>query len=142
MTFQNIIIGTNFSIDSNSRFWCSESKIDIENNVVFGPNVTIMPGDYNIRQIGEYIINVQEKLIDNDKDVYISQDTWIGCNVTILKGVTIGRGAVFGAGSVVVKDVPPYSIVDGNPAKIISYRFNEDEIKLHESILLKFKSVK
>lgn len=118
MTFQNIIIGTNVSIGSNSRFWCSESMIVIKNNFVFDPNVTIMAGDHNIRQIGEYIINVQEKLIDNDKNVYISQDTWIGCNVTILKGMTIGRGAVIVASIVLVKDVPPYSIVAGNQKKL------------------------
>ena len=52
-----------------------------------------------------------------------------GCNATILKGVTIGRGAVVAAGAVVAKDVPPYAIVGGIPAKIIKYRFDEETIK-------------
>jgi len=62
-------------------------------------------------------------------DVVIKNDVWIGYNVTILSGVTIGDGAVIGAGSVVVKDVPPYAIVSGNPAQIVRYRFSEGAIR-------------
>lgn len=53
----------------------------------------------------------------------------------ILKGVTIGRGSVVGAGAVVTKDVPPYAIVGGNPAKVIRFRFTKEQIKEHEKIL-------
>jgi len=62
-------------------------------------------------------------------DITIGNDVWIGFNVIILSGVTIGDGAVIGAGSVVVKDVPPYAIVSGNPARIVRYRFNEETIQ-------------
>jgi len=55
------------------------------------------------------------------KAVTIQDKVWIGFNAIILKGVTLGEGAIIGAGSVVTKDVPPYSIVGGNPAKIIRY---------------------
>jgi galactoside O-acetyltransferase len=53
------------------------------------------------------------------RPVIIQDKTWIGFNALILKGVTIGRGAIVGAGAVVTRDVPPYAIVAGNPAKII-----------------------
>jgi virginiamycin A acetyltransferase len=67
-------------------------------------------------------------------DIIIKNDVWIGVNCTILDGITIGNGAVIGAGSVVTKDVPPYAIVGGNPAKVIKYRFTKDIIDEIENI--------
>lgn len=61
-------------------------------------------------------------------DIIIGNDVWIGQNAIILSGVTIGNGAVIGAGSVVSHDVPAYAIVGGNPAKLIRYRFTEEQI--------------
>lgn len=81
------------------------------------------------------MFDVKKKREDDDLPVIIEDETWIGCNVTILKGVTIGRGAIVSAGSVVTKDVPCYSIVGGIPAKVLKYRFTEAEIKEHERIL-------
>lgn len=64
----------------------------------------------------------------------IGNDVWIGAGAFIRKGIKIGNGAIIGAGAVIVKDVPPYAIVGGNPAKIIKYRFDESTIqKLLES---------
>ncbi len=62
-------------------------------------------------------------------DVHIGSDVWIGSHVTIMSGVKIGDGAVIAANSHIVKDVPPYAMVGGNPAKIIKYRFTETQIK-------------
>lgn len=62
-------------------------------------------------------------------DVVIGHDVWIGYGVTILSGVTVGHGAVIGAGAVVSRDVEPYSIVAGNPARVVKRRFGESEIE-------------
>jgi acetyltransferase-like isoleucine patch superfamily enzyme len=62
-------------------------------------------------------------------DVVIGNDVWIGFGATILSGVKIGDGAVVGARAVVSKDVPPYAVVGGVPAKVLKYRFDEDMVK-------------
>lgn len=73
---------------------------------------------------------VNERLNVRRSKLVIGYDVYIGLNVTILHSVTqIGNGAVIAAGSVVVKDVPPYAVVGGNPAKIIKYRFTAEVIE-------------
>lgn len=62
------------------------------------------------------------------KKVIIGNDVWIGSHALILGGVKIGDGAVIGAGAVVTKDVPPYAVVGGVPARIIKYRFSQEII--------------
>ncbi len=61
--------------------------------------------------------------------IVLKDDVWLGENVLVLSGVTIGQGAVVGASSLVIKDIPPYAIVGGVPAKIIKYRFNDNIIE-------------
>ncbi len=70
-------------------------------------------------------IGDDEKLPENDQDIILEGDNWIGANAIILKGVTIGYGSIVAAGAVVTKSVPPYSIVGGVPAKVIKPRFPE-----------------
>lgn len=62
-------------------------------------------------------------------NVVVGNDVWLGSGCTIMSGVTIGDGAIVSANSLVVKSVPPYAIVGGNPAKIIKYRFTESQIE-------------
>lgn len=71
---------------------------------------------------------------EKEYQVVIGNDVWIGCNSLILGGVKIGNGAIIGAGAVVTKDVPPYSVVVGVPAKVIKYRFSEEQIEQLEMI--------
>jgi len=61
--------------------------------------------------------------------ICIGNDVWIGAGAIVRDGVSIGDGAIVGAGAVVTKDIPPYAVVGGNPARIIRYRFSEDYIR-------------
>lgn len=102
--------------------------------------VTIGPPEHDYERIsthpflhnGRYGILDENDLLEVskfNKPCTIGHDVWIGCNATILRGVTVGCGAVIGANALVNKDVPPYAIVGGVPARIIKYRFEKDIIE-------------
>lgn len=131
----NMSVGNNTSIPKGSTFFCTEAELKIGNNVIFGPNPTIITGDHRIDMIGKFITDSHDKLPENDVPVVIEDDVWTGANITILKGVTIGRGSVIAAGAVVTKSCPPYSIIGGVPAKVLKYRFTIDEVLKHEILL-------
>ncbi len=76
-----------------------------------------------------YSWTIKQVPFNEYKEVKIGNDVWIGANVLIVGGVSIGDGAVIGAGAIVTKDVAPYAIVGGIPAKIIRYRFPNDIIQ-------------
>lgn len=101
--------------------------------------VTIPPPEHNYHRLSLHpFIHLPNYGIFNDGEVIpsdmqnkplrIGNDVWIGCNSTILRGVTIGDGAIIAANALVNRDVPPYAIVGGVPAKIIKYRFNPEVI--------------
>jgi acetyltransferase-like isoleucine patch superfamily enzyme len=121
---------------NNVHIWgtildCARS-ISIENNVLISYGCVIADSDnrsvkYQIRK--DDFAHWQKKYHDWTTTKYapitICKEFWVGMRVEILKGVTIGEGAIVGAGSVVTKDVPPWTIVAGNPAHIIRENTNE-----------------
>jgi acetyltransferase-like isoleucine patch superfamily enzyme len=135
-SFENIEVGSDVSLGSGAVLMAANSRICIGNKVMFGPNVTVVAGNHNTSQPGKFMYDVIEKCPDDDQDVVIQNDVWIGSGVIILMGVTIGRGSIVGAGAVVNRDVPPYTVVAGVPAKAIGFRFSDPAIlRDHESAL-------
>lgn len=136
---KNIFVGNNVSIGEDARFMCTRAKIIMGDNIMFGPGVTCITGGHRMDIVGKPMIFVtnEEKRPEDDRNIVLEGDNWIGANVTILRGVTIGEGAVVAAGAVVTKDVPPYSIVGGVPAKVIKMRFSEEKIAEHKRLLQK-----
>lgn len=132
---ENISIGDNVFIPHGTTIMTTLAKVVFKSNIMIGPKLTIITGNHRTDVIGSYMTDVTNKRAEDDQNVVIEDDVWIGANVTILIGVTIGRGAVIAAYSVVTKDVPPYSIVAGAPAKVKKYRFTLEELKRLESIL-------
>ena len=123
------------SLGPGATIYTTGAKLKIKKHVISGPNLTIITGDHKYIP-GRWIdsIKADEKEPVYDQDVIIEEDVWIGANVTILKGVTIGRSSIIAAGSLVIKDVPPYCIVGGVPAKVLKQKWNEDGIKEHEML--------
>lgn len=95
------------------------NKVSIGNHVLIGKWVSIVDNDHgNTNKESLMIPPIERKLVSKGP-IVIGNHVWIGDKVTILSGVTIGEGAVIAANAVVTKDVPAYSVVVGNPAKIV-----------------------
>lgn len=120
------------SSDSNTKLYIG-NYCSIADNVEF-----LLGGEHNTDTISTYPFKVQNFGFDREAkskgDIIIKDDVWIGKNAIIFSGITIGQGAVIAAGAIVTKDVEPYSIVGGIPAKHIKYRFNNNIIKKLVSI--------
>lgn len=114
---EGLKIGNNSSIGPYSYIGCS-GYIEIGDNVMMSPRVSIYAENH---LFDDPDLTIKEQGVKREF-VKIEDDCWIAANTVILAGVTIGRGSVIAAGSVVNKDVPPYSIVGGVPAKVIKSR--------------------
>ena len=102
---------------------------------VISSECTIVPAAHNLTVGVPFYLSTTNHINDSDGDVIIAEDCWIGTGSILLPNIKIGRGAVVGAGSVVTKDIPPYAVVVGAPARIIASKFSLDQILKHESIL-------
>ena len=115
---------------------CDIANADIGNYCSIANYVAIGGGRHPVEWVGTSPVfycghdSISKKFTEfirqNPSRVSIGSDVWIGYRVIVMQGVTIGHGAVIGAGSVVTKDVPPYAIVAGVPAKFIKSRFSDD----------------
>lgn len=100
----------------------------IGTNVIF-----LLSGEHPYKGLSTYPFKVklgfQQLEATSKGDITVGDDVWLGHGVMICSGVKIGQGAIVAAGSVVVKDVPPYAIVGGNPAKFIKWRFEDEAVR-------------
>lgn len=111
-----VSIGNNSGIGINARLRWS---VAIGDNVMMGPDVVILTKNHEIAYPD---IPMIEQGYRKDQPVTIESDVWIGTRVIILPGVHIGSGSVIAAGAVVSKDVPNWTVVAGNPAKVVRLR--------------------
>lgn len=124
------IIGNNVGIGYNCFFM---TNTEIGNNVLIASNVAFLNSDehkYNI--VGKTIWSCCK---GQAHKITIKDDVWIGHGAIILTPAIIGQGSIIAAGSIVTKDVAAYSIVGGNPAKVIKMRFTAEEIAKHEELM-------
>lgn len=112
-----LTVGNNSNIGPYSYIGCS-GHIEIGNNVMISPRVSIYAENHVFDKVD--VLMKEQGVVR--QFVKIEDDCWIAANSIILAGVTIGKGSVVAAGSVVTKDIPPYSIAAGVPAKVIGSR--------------------
>ncbi len=112
----DLTIGDNSGIGSHSKIM---PRVRIGSNVMMGPNCFICTQNHRFDDVS--IPMIKQGFTDYEP-VIIQDDVWIGQSVIILPGVEIGKGSIIGAGAVVTKSFPPYSIIGGNPAKLIRER--------------------
>ncbi len=118
---EGLKIGNNSSIGPFAYIGCS-GFIEIGNNVIMGPRVGIFSENHHFNNLD---LPIKEQGVDRSF-VTIEDDCWIASNVVILAGVTIGKGSVIASGSVVTKDIPPFSVAAGIPAKVIKSRIHKN----------------
>lgn len=123
----NVSMGNNVYIGPGASFLTTRASIVINNDVIVGPRLTIVTGDHRTDLLDRPMASLtdSDKLQENDQDVVIGSDVWIGANVTLLKGVHVFDHCVVAAGAVVTHDVEPdYSIWGGVPARMIGSRLD------------------
>lgn len=113
-----IIIGDNVGINPYTIIYGMGKGVRIGNNVMIAAQSIIIPANHNAQSTS---IPMNSQGISS-KGIVIEDDVWIGAGVKILDGVNIGKGSIIGAGAIVTKNIPPYSIAVGIPAKIIKKR--------------------
>lgn len=112
----NVFIGRNCSITTSHS---GRSPIVFGNNIMLAERVQVIGGNHAFDRID---IPINQQGEGKQGTIIIEDDVWIGASAIILTGITIGKGSIIAAGSVVTKDVKPYSIVGGNPARFIKSR--------------------
>jgi acetyltransferase-like isoleucine patch superfamily enzyme len=130
--YENFYIGRNVFIGPQAVLSADGVPVTIGDDTVIGPGLCIMAGDHAFDVPG---VSFRDSHRGVNEPVRIGRNVWIGARVIILKGVTIGDAAVVGAGSIVTRDVPPYAVVVGNPARQIRERFTGEEREQHQRFL-------
>lgn len=120
----------------NAIIFSNNAKFIMEPYADVGEGLRVSTGNHAM-EVGKMhnTIRDEEKPNGLDKDIIIESDAWLGRNVTLLSGVRVGRGSVVGAGAVVTKDIPPYTVCVGVPAKPIKFKWSIEEILRHENLL-------
>lgn len=121
------------------HFGNPDERVQIGHYCSIGPDCVFMTGgEHPYDRFSTYPFHMKLGLCENESvtrgPIVLKDDVWLGMGCIVMSGVTIGQGAVVAAGAVVTKDVPPYAIVGGVPAKVIKYRFNPEIIEKLEKL--------
>lgn len=128
----NIFLEDNTSIKAFTTVLNTTGKFIMKKNSTAAQGLTVVTGNHYYVKGRLLNDSIKHRLADIEKDVVVEEDALICANVTLLSGVVVGRGCIIGAGAVVRRSTPPYSIVIGNPARVIKFVLSPEDIVEHE----------
>lgn len=133
ISLRKVTLGDNTAIMPHFSMISAGGHFIMKRNSGTAKNLLVITGNHE-RILGEPVVKKggTGRDIDEEDDIIVEEDVWIGANVTLCHGAHLSRGTTVGAGSVVRSKTPPYAIVIGNPAKIVGFNYTPDEIIEHE----------
>ena len=138
---KNLFMEENTSIPGGAMILNPRSKFVMKRGSFSSYNLCVCPGNHMpVKGMGKHdgtdaMKDEMDKEGGYDRDIVVEEDVWLGINVTLLNGAHIGRGCIVGAGCVVSGIIPPYSVIAGNPWRIVRFVFSPEEIIEHEAKL-------
>lgn len=141
MTYNKLFFYERTSVTSGSKFIISpngeKGKFIMKKHSGAAQGLTVVTGNHSIEpDVKKWMRDeLDNRIGDEDRDIIVEEEVWIGANVTLLSGVVVGRGSIIGAGAVIRKNVPRYSIVFGNPAKVVGFKYTPEQVEEHERTL-------
>ena len=121
-----LAIGAETTVHARCQLMAHKGSIRIGRGVALAAGCALYPYDHGV----EAGTPIRRQPIHSKGNITIGDEAWLGTGVIVLAGVTIGEGAVVGAGSVVTRDVPPFSVAVGSPARVVKYRGSADRARL------------
>lgn len=138
---ENLILGERAQIGPNSEIMNPRCKFVMKKWSFTARELLVVDGNH-MSIVGTPLIDVRDEDKDRmdvnhefNKDIVVEEDVWIGARVTLCAGTHINRGCIVAAGAVVTKEMPPYCVCGGVPARFIKFKWSIDEVLEHESIL-------
>ena len=137
----NLVMEENTNIDSSAVIMNGRAKLIMKKNSGAAIQLLVVTGNH-LSVVGKNFKEVTNAVKDKvdvnhtmDRDVVVEEECWIGARCTLLSGASVGRGSVIGSNSVVRGIVPPYTVMVGNPAKVVGFRFTPEEVIEHEKVI-------
>lgn len=135
LVYKNMYLEDHVIIQNDVNFISNKGRLYVKKYSAISSGCILIPGMHVLEVGVPFWLTAKKHIADEERDIHIAEDCWIGAGAIILPGINVGRGCVVGAGSVVTKDVPDYAVVAGCPARIIASKFSVDEIIEHERSL-------
>ena len=124
-------------LQSHAKILNYTGRFELKPYAVCSDNLLVVTGNHRPTVgIPQFFLGPSH-INDHETDIIVEEGAWVGANVTLLAGARIGRGAVIGSGSLVNKEIPPYAVAVGTPARIIACTFSKEQVIEHEKLVFK-----